>query len=1181
MTNSVDIRAHIVDVFRRDLIGPGPQDGDLANERLNESPARWYLAGFLAPAEDPLSLDGDDDENDPSAQEEMEIDVEEPDADGAGGAATDNEEPEAPNARRRFLPSSIGLTVLLDPDVTSIEARVSWGDYRTEPPLPEAILLPEPLPEELGEDGKRKRTERPMVDWVRSPKDRVMVLPIKDGRGSPIVVPESAAEQRRGGGLAMETHSRLFSYTTPDGKTERVRALTVFLVNRRATVHRFYADVSYAFQARLELVCETGFRPRRDLSGYRAQDWDLRIADLHYRDMREWAVGRNAAAGWDTSADGAGGVTRVWTDPLPSAEVERVAPNEDAEFRAQVTFGMEALAQLAEGDGAGLRAALADLPVLYGMWIDAERKKLAGLPMRRRETGERLVAEMETAKNRITKGIEILSTDRKARTAFGFMNLSVSMAARRRVAGAIGDPSALDEPQWRPFQLAFVLLNMAGLIDRTHVDRETADLLFFPTGGGKTEAYLGLAALVIAHRRLGGSGVLGAGVAVIMRYTLRLLTLDQLARAAGVVCALELMRTDAKNVDEGGRRMLGDWPIEIGLWVGSDASPNKLGGRGKSDETTAVGRVRRYRNGRDKRAPAPLKACPWCGTEFTPSSFSCAPNEHAPTNLEIRCANTGCEFSRNRPLPVLTVDEPIYRRLPAFLIATVDKFAALPWVGETGAFFGHVDRFEDAVGFYGAAEPGEGRPLGNGWSLDPPDLIIQDELHLIAGPLGTVAGLYEAAIDQLASRGAGDNRVRPKIVASTATVRRAADQIAALFDRDTTSIFPPPGIDRVDSFFARTVPSTTNPARLYLGIAAQGRGPKLVFLRSLTTLVAAAQAAYDANIPADGETRNPADPYMTALCYFNALRELGGARRIVEDEVRDRAARYGSQRRRVDPADTPFADRTIKEPMELTSRVSTDEVAKAKRRLEAIFGRDAETVDVALATNMISVGLDITRLGLMVVQGQPKTAAEYIQATSRVGRDHSRPGLVLAVLNLHKPRDRMHFEQFGQFHRTFYRAVEATSVTPWAARALDRALAAVVVAAARHVDGALTPDVAVNELKNNVGIRDLVRDSIVARAPERMIAGGRVALSKLIDDILDAWIETSDEQVAGGNAFAYAKKKSPHRLLHMPLELEIGNLAEPHRRFVAGRSMRDVEPNVILKVRDPYGNTIANADDLA
>ena len=374
------------------------------------------------------------------------------------------------------------------------------------------------------------------------------------------------------------------------------------------------------------------------------------------------------------------------------------------------------------------------------------------------------------------------------------MNLAVAMAARRRIAGATGDPKALPEPQWRPFQLAFILLNLAGLVDRTHVDRETADLLFFPTGGGKTEAYLGLAAFVIAHRRLSGSGVLGAGVAVIMRYTLRLLTLDQLARAAGVVCALELMRTDPKNVDERGRRLLGDWPIEIGLWVGSDASPNRLGGRGKSDETTAVGRVRRYRNGRDKRAPAPLKACPWCGTEFTPSSFACMPNEHAPTNLEIRCANTGCDFSRNRPLPVLTVDEPIYRRLPAFLIATVDKFAALPWVGETGAFFGHVDRFEDERRFLrrrrarrgAAAATMAGRSIRRTSSS-------RTSFTSSAGPLGTVAGLYEAAIDQLASRGTGDKRVRPKIVASTATVRRAADQIEALFDRGKTSVFPPPG----------------------------------------------------------------------------------------------------------------------------------------------------------------------------------------------------------------------------------------------------------------------------------------------------------------------------------------------------------------------------------------------------
>lgn len=215
------------------------------------------------------------------------------------------------------------------------------------------------------------------------------------------------------------------------------------------------------------------------------------------------------------------------------------------------------------------------------------------------------------------------------------------------------------------------------------------------------------------------------------------------------------------------------------------------------------------------------------------------------------------------------------------------------------------------------------------------------------------------------------------------------------------------------------------------------------------------------------------------------------------------------------------------------------------------------------------------------MQGQPKTAAEYIQATSRIGRDQERPGLVVVVLNLHKPRDRTHFEQFGQFHRSFYRAVEATSVTPWAARALDRALAAVLVSAARHIDPGLTPETGVKELKNRPATRAAVRDAIVARAPENAVPGGPTVLKALIDSLLDAWIETADEQAAGGKVFVYAKSPLPHRLLHMPLAPEIANLSASHARFVAGRSMRDVEPSVALNARDPYGGKIANADDLA
>jgi hypothetical protein len=673
---------------------------------------------------------------------------------------------------------------------------------------------------------------------------------------------------------------------------------------------------------------------------------------------------------------------------------------------------------------------------------------------------------------------------------------------------------------------------------------------------------------------MGAGGVLGAGVAVIMRYTLRLLTLDQLARAAGVVCALELMRTDPANVDGNGHPLLGEWPIEIGLWVGSDASPNRMGGKGDTGDNTAVTRVRRYINGQDKRAPAPIKACPWCGTPFSKQSFSCVPNYQAPRNLEIRCANERCEFTRDRPLPILTVDEPIYRRLPAFLIATVDKFAGLPWVGEAGAFFGHVDRFEPGVGFYGASEPRQGERLYNDATLDPPDLIIQDELHLISGPLGTVAGLYETAIDRLSTRQWMGKRVRPKIVASTATVRRAEPQIRALFDRSRTQVFPPPGITRRDSFFAVTVPSSQEPARWYLGLAAQGRGPKLVFLRALTTLLAAAAAQYEA---AAGDEKKAVDPYMTAVCYFNALRELGGARRIVEDEVADRVRRYGTERRRAAPTDAPFADRRLREPLELTSRVSTDDVAKAKTQLEASFGGTSDTVDVALATNMISVGLDILRLGLMVVQGQPKTSAEYIQATSRVGRDAARPGLVVTVLNLHKPRDRTHFEQFGTYHRTFYRAVEATSVTPWAARALDRALAAVLVAIVRHLDPDMTPNEGAEEIAKHDETKQRVREAILERAPAAALVGGREALAKAIDVLLDDWASVAAEQTANGSSFPYAERSN--RLLHVPLDPALPNLPPEHQKFVAGRSMRDVEMNVLLKVKDPFGQNIAGAED--
>lgn len=1144
---STDIRAGLVETLRRDLIGPSPQDIDLQRERLKEKPSGWYVTGYLAPLPEPSgppaeTMEEGDlfEEGDPVVGDDLNADT-----DAGPARAADDAPEDAPPAVRIRAPSSLGLTVLLDASIREVDVDLSWGDYVTTPPLSDHELLDD-------------KADAPDVVWDRVPGSAKLRVSLPtDGKRSTIIVPDSGGAQRPSGALQLELHARPYEVMEPEGRMRALSVLTFMVVNRRSSVRRRYQDVTYAFQVRLAVRCETGLYPRTNMRGFGSKDIDEAIADLHYRDVCEFAVGVNTSAFWSAEPDGV--VREAATDYLPLAEVERVEPNEKI---PNVVFGMEALADLARTGPDDLKRGLEGLPAAYDVWIAAQSAVILTIPGAPRQiTAQRLVDAASEASRRISEGIALLARDPQARLAFLAMNEAVARANRQRAAGYGGDPAAQDKPKWRPFQLAFILLNLSGLFDPLHADRETVDLLFFPTGGGKTEAYLGLAAWTIAHRRITNGGKLGAGVAVLMRYTLRLLTLDQLTRAAGVICALELMRSEAAW-REGERNTLGDWAIEIGLWVGAAATPNRLGGRGNTGPDTAVGRVRRYkRDGRE--APAPIKACPWCGEPFTRDSFRCTPNDLAPQNMEIGCANSRCPFGSGKPLPVLTVDEAIYRRLPAFLIATVDKFAGLPFVDKVGAFFDHVDR-EDDLGFYGAAEPGVGRKLFGGARLLPPSLIIQDELHLISGPLGTVAALYEVALDRLASRSRENRTVRPKIVASTATVRRADSQIKALFDRSRTAIFPPPGADRRDSFFAVTVPSAKSPGRLYVGLAAPGKGPKLLFLRALTTLLAAGAK----DVPLGDVT----DPYLTALCYFNALRELGGARRIVEDEVRAKLADYGVRRRRLSPIDQPFESRTLRDVLELTSRESTDKVAAAKDAL-ARSALAPNGVDVALATNMISVGLDIGRLGLMVVQGQPKAAAEYIQATSRVGRVAEKPGLVLALLNVHKARDRLHYEGFRQFHASFYRTVEATSVTPWAARAVDRALAPAVVSLARHLEPLLAQERAAGKVGDHSYLKQMIGDEIIRRARLMNVVGGQAALRQQVENLIDTWIRLADDATQNGGRMYYGYPVG-EALVRDPLSPLLRASGPEYERFKASRSMRDVEHVSSVEILDPFGNAL-------
>ena len=616
----------------------------------------------------------------------------------------------------------------------------------------------------------------------------------------------------------------------------------------------------------------------------------------------------------------------------------------------------------------------------------------------------------------------------------------------------------------------------------------------------------------------------------------------------------------------------GQWPFEIGLWVGKAATPNVLGYRGFRGSDSARSKVKQFKSDpHNKPSPIPLENCPWCGTQFEPESFTLLPDDDRPKELRIVCVNFECKFSGDRTLPIVAVDEPLYRRLPSFLVATVDKFASLPWIGPSGALLGGADRY-DSLGFYGAADPGKGQSQLEE-PLPPPDLIIQDELHLISGPLGTMVGLYEASIEALCIREVDDRAIRPKIVASTATVRRANDQIQALFARPITQVFPPPGPDRRDSFFAQTMPTEDVPARLYLGIAAQGRNPKVVLQKTWLAIMGAAERAYrDAG--GHKNTENPADPYMTVLGYFNSLRELGGCRRILEEQIQNTIKSYG-RRMRVGEKTGLFQNRkTFSEVVELTSRISTNKVAEARRRLEQGF-HDTQRIDCSIATNMISVGLDIPRLGLMVVMGQPKTHSEYIQATSRVGRDDKRPGLVITLLNAHKPRDRSHYERFRHYHETFYRAVEVGSVTPFSARALDRGFSGALVAMARHCDPILTPPGGVEKIVDKrMALEQCLLDAFLKRVHQQPILDSEELEERLrsvqfrIGDLLDSWLKVFEDYDANDVRLQYQKYESngPKPLLREMLDRDFES--PHHRKFRANRSLRDVEPEVNLFVKD-------------
>ncbi len=777
-------------------------------------------------------------------------------------------------------------------------------------------------------------------------------------------------------------------------------------------------------------------------------DPDLESYRLLYRDKPEFGVGHGCATVWDDSDCPLDRARMIRTELLPDCQV---ATTEARGGVGLPGLTMEILASAPAGND--IKRALAPLADQYEEWIRERRNDVSDIPPALRPKAAEHLEDCDEALRRIREGLDLVAGDPLVFRAFQFANRammlqrqkSVEAANFQRGKGRIYDS---EPPSWRPFQIAFILLNLKGIVVPNSDDRDIVDLLWFPTGGGKTEAYLGLAAFTMGLRRfrhtdnprpdLSGDG----GVTVLMRYTLRLLTVQQFQRAATLLCACEILRRQDPQ-------LFGREPFSIGLWVGGGATPNHIDQIPDPQYGREPGALQALANFDPKNEPptgnpVQLRSCPWCGEPLSYTDYTAS---RELLHLQIRCPNEQCDFHGSASdlmsgIPAYVVDEDIYLRCPTMLIGTVDKFARLPWDERTKALFGHVNRrcsrhdfLADGVD-YGSKCGSRHNVHGNLPRTElpatvppflPPELIIQDELHLITGPLGSLMGLYEGAVDFLCSSKIGH---RPKVIASTATIRRYQDQIRGLFDRKASQ-FPPPALDAGESFFAAE--TREKPGRIYLGVCAPGKSMKTAAVRLLASMMHTAEC--------ERLTRSTevVDPYWTIVYYFNSLRELGGALRLIDDDIRQRVA-YLANRDGITPPRMP------ERRPELTSRIPASEITTLLRNMEQTLAT-GNAIDVLLCTNMISVGVDIQRFGLMLVTGQPKTSAEYIQATSRVGRQA--PGVIFTLYNWSRPRDLSHYERFVTYHSMMYRHVEASSLTPYSSRARDKALHAVFIALVR------------------------------------------------------------------------------------------------------------------------------------
>jgi hypothetical protein len=1000
-----------------DLIGPA----DGPDELIDDAPITRYVAGVLYPAGGGWNRAGVAD----AAQDVG-------DDEGYDGTVTPDPAVAMANVKN---PASMGITFAVEADLCQrITVEIDAARYT-------------PVPAEDPQSEPR---------WQRLP------IPTRSV-GIDIGVPD------RGSRVTVDQDLALFKRVRPVDRSGAV-AVTVVLINeKRATDPYGQRDADAIFQPRLVVAADGEPRPifteRVDASTF-VEDDEALSNRLLFAHVPNIAIGHGCSVTWEL--DPSGMARRLETTFAPFHDVRLSDSNPAIQSPA---LDMRVLDT--QGRGAAL-AGIEDLITDYETWIRETETAASAFEGDRLRAATRHVGQCRLAAARMRSGVGILRESEDAFQAFVLMNAAMVEQRIRseRILNGRTDLHPADIPaRWRPFQLAFILLCLQGIVEDRHDDRRLADLLWFPTGGGKTEAYLGLIAFTVFLRRLTGRG---AGVTALMRYTLRLLTIQQFERATLLICSCEAIRR--------ARSDLGPDEICIGLYVGRSATPLT-----RSEAARAITKLREKPAAIPKEGnPVQFRTCPWCGTRLDAHKYWIG---KAPPRLNINCENEDCEFAKH--LPAYLVDEDIYDYRPTLVIGTVDKFAGLPWRAKADALFNRDKPDQSGI-----------------------DLIIQDELHLISGPLGTLTGLYETVVDHLAGR----DEVRPKVIASTATIRRAQAQGMALFQRPVMQ-FPPSGIDSRDSYFAVEADPAAKGTRRYLGLMAPGKSQTTLLVR-----VYAALLQFAKDIPGTDADR---DPYWTLVGYFNSLRVLAGARMQVQDDVEERIDLLAP--------DEP-SRRLLNDPIELTSRASSVDIPGYLNRMKLPLP-DPDTLDVILATNMISVGVDIDRLGLMAVMGQPQSTSEYIQSTSRVGRRY--PGLVATIYNAARSRDRSHYEAFLTYHSALYREVESTSVTPFSPRARDRGLHAVLVALARHTVRGLHENADAVNIGDHLAEVEALKDLIL----KRVDAIDRTEVGSARTE-LEQFVETWMRRAQAERELAYSNPEHPERSLLIEAAQDVQDLPD-------------------------------------